>query len=264
MKRRSSSSGGHTTLERGAVGRMTVAAPPASRSRDVAIAFSVVVLVMGAEYSFRHFVMFWAPVIGTPLVNDMLALCAVYVLLAAALGAATHLDWPRALADVRRELGEGLQRWSFTRWVLLLVLAIWVLSVVDRLLWGRVALPMSLSASRNPHVWGAALAPILKPVTLLVVNGFVVPVAEEFLWRGIVQVRLAHVLPAPVAIGLTAVFFSLKHALVDASLARLLTLIAFGAICGILARRDGWKRSAALHLVVNTVLTATTLVSGRA
>ena len=237
--------------------------PPAASRVDLAIAVAVVVLVTAAEYFFRHFVMFWPPVIGTLLVDDMLALLAVYVLLALGLGAVMHLDWPRALADIRRELWDGLQRWSFTRWVLALVLAIWVLSVVDRLLWGRVTLLSSVSAYRNPNVWGAALAPILKPVSLLLVNGLVVPVAEEFLWRGIVQVRLARVLPAAIAIALTAVFFSLKHAMVDSSLGRLITLIAFGVICGIVARRDGWRRSAALHLVVNTVLTATGLVSGR-
>ena len=86
--------------------------------------------------------------------------------------------------------------------------------------------------------------------------------ASRFLWRGLVQVRLARVLSIHPAIGLTAVLFSLKHALVDASLGRLLTLTSFGVICGIVAHRHGWRRSAALHIVVNTVLTAIGLVLG--
>jgi len=61
---------------------------------------------------------------------------------------------------------------------------------------------------------------------------------------------------------LTAILFSLKHALVDASLGRFLALIAFGAICGVVAQRNGWRRSAALHMVANTILTIMGLVFG--
>ena len=88
-------------------------------------------------------------------------------------------------------------------------------------------------------------------VSLILVNGLFVPIAEEYLWRGLVQVRLIRILPAPFAIGLTAILFSLKHVLVDASMGRFLALIAFGVICGVVAERNTWKRSAALHTVFN-------------
>ena len=99
-------------------------------------------------------------------------------------------------------------------------------------------------------------------VSLLLVNGFFVPIAEEYIWRGLVQVRLMRILPNPFAIGLTAILFSLKHVVVDASLGRFLALIAFGVICGVVAARSTWRRSAALHMVVNLIATLMGLIFG--
>jgi membrane protease YdiL (CAAX protease family) len=103
---------------------------------------------------------------------------------------------------------------------------------------------------------------VLKVASLVLVNGLFVPVAEEFLWRGVVQVRLIRILPVPIAIGLTALLFSLKHVLVDASLGRFLALTAFGVICGMVAQRSTWHRSAALHIVMNTAATVIGLIFG--
>lgn len=193
----------------------------------------------------------------------MLALLLVYLLLTAGIGLLRHVHWREELAGVGRALGEGLTSWNFTFWVLALVLAVWVLSLVDRLLWGNVPLPMMVSSYRNPTVWLSRFAPILQVVSLVLVNGLFVPVAEEYLWRGVVQTRLIGVLAVPLPIGVTAVLFSLKHALVDASLGRFLTLVAFGVICGVVAQGHSWRRSAALHLVTNTILTVVGLIFGR-
>ena len=233
-----------------------------SRSRNLSVALAVVGMVIGGEYFFRHYVLFWFPTFGTLLVNDMLSLFLVYLLLTIGLGAFMHVNWRRELAGIGQALREGLTSWNFTFWVLALVLSVWALSIVDGLLWGNIKLPMILSSYRNSTVWLANLAPILKVVSLILVNGLFVPVSEEYLWRGLVQVRLIRILSTPFAIGLTAVLFSLKHALVDASLGRFLTLVAFGVICGVVAQRHSWRRSAALHMVANTVLTVMSLILG--
>jgi membrane protease YdiL (CAAX protease family) len=232
------------------------------RSRNLSVALAVVGMVIGGEYFFRHYALFWLPTIGTLLVNDMLSLFLVYLLLTVGLGSFMHVNWRQELAGITQSLREGLTSWDFTFWVLALVLSVWALSMVDRLLWENIKLPMIVSSYRNPTVWLANLAPILKAVSLILVNGLFVPVAEEYLWRGLVQARLMHILPVPFAIGLTAVLFSLKHALVDASLGRFLTLIAFGIICGVVAQRNSWRRSAALHMVTNTILTVIGLIFG--
>jgi membrane protease YdiL (CAAX protease family) len=192
----------------------------------------------------------------------MLALFLVYLLLTVGLGSFMHVNWRQELAGIGQALREGLTSWNFTFWVLALVLSVWALSMVDRLLWGNIKLPMIVSSYRNSTVWLANFAPILKAVSLILINGLFVPVAEEYLWRGLVQVRLIRILPTPFAIGLTAVLFSLKHAFVDASLGRLLALVAFGVICGVVAQRNSWRRSAALHMIANTLLTVMGLIFG--
>jgi len=239
---------------------MTSSISKPSRSRNLSVALAVVGLVIGGEYFFRHYVLFWLPTFGTLLVNDMLALFLVYLLLTVGLGLFMHVNWRQELADIGQSLREGLTSWNFTCWVLALVLGVWALSMVDRLLWGNIELPMFVSSYRNSTVWFANLAPILKIVSRILVNGLFVPIAEEYLWRGLIQVRLIRILPAPFAIGLTAILFSLKHALVDASLGRFLALIAFGVICGVVAQQNSWRRSAALHMVVNTLVTIMGLI----
>ncbi len=241
---------------------MTFSVSRLSRSRNLSVALAVVGLVIGGEYFFRHYVLFWFPIFGTLLVNDMLSLFLVYLLLPVGLGPFMHVNWQQEVAGIVQSLREGLRSWDFTFWVLALVLGVWALSMVDRHLWGNIQIPMIVSSYRNSTVWLARQAPILKVVSLILVNGLFVPIAEEYLWRGLVQVRLSRVLPIPLAIGLTAVLFSLKHVLVDASLGRFLALIAFGAICGLVAQRDSWRRSATLHMVVNTVVTVVGLVFG--
>ena len=233
-----------------------------SRSRNLIVALAIASLVISGEYFFRHYVLFWFPTFGNLWVNDMLSLLLVYLLLTVGLGLFMHVNWRQELAGVGQALREGLTSWNFTYWVLALAISVWALAALDRLLWGSVKLPMLVSSYRNPTVWLANQAPILKMVSLILVNGLFVPIAEEYLWRGLVQVRLIRILPVPFAISVTAVLFSLKHVLVDASLGRFLALIAFGVICGVVAQRNSWKRSAALHMVINTIATIVGLIIG--
>jgi membrane protease YdiL (CAAX protease family) len=243
----------------GALVAMTSSAIWLSRVRDLSVALLVAGLVISGEYFFRHYVMFWLPVFGALSVNDMLSLFLFYSLLLAGLTPFLHTNWRQELSATARSLREGLKSWHFTLWVVALISCVWILSSVDRLLWGRIPLPMIVSSRRNPILLLAALAPVLKVGSLIVVNGMIVPIAEEYLWRGLIQVRLMRALSAPLAIGTTAVLFSLKHALVDASLGRLMALIAFGVITGIVAQAGSWRQSAALHMVVNTLATVTGL-----
>jgi membrane protease YdiL (CAAX protease family) len=232
------------------------------KTRDLTVALAVACLVVGGEYFFRHYVMFWFPTLGTPRVNDMLSSLLFYSLLVAAIGSLVHASWQGELAGFGQALRGGLASWSYTIWFLVLVLSVVALPPLDRLLWGKVELPMFTSSYQNSAVWFAGSASALKAVSLILVNGLFIPVAEEYLWRGQIQMRLVRVISPPFAIGLTAILFSLKHVLVDASMGRFLTLIAFGVICGTVARRSSWRSSAALHVSINTVSTVMALVLG--
>jgi membrane protease YdiL (CAAX protease family) len=179
-------------------------------------------------------------------------------------GLATHTHWQQELRGIRLSLQELMKSWDYVPWLLLLALSAALLPMVDHILWGGVKLmPWLTSSYQNPLKWFFAQAPVIKAVALISVNGIFVPVAEEFLWRGIVQVRLLRILPAPLAIGITALLFSFKHVLVDDSFGRFLFIIAFGVICGIVALRKNWQASASVHIFTNTVATVMALAMGK-
>ncbi len=231
--------------------------------RNVAIAAGMASVILACEYVFRHYVLFWMPTVGSLRVNDMLALAMAYSLLTITCGSLAHVDWRRELRDLGQALREFSTQWTYTPWLLGMMLGLVVLPAVDQRLWAGLRIPMWVSSYRNADLWFPQAAPALEVLTLLAVNGILVPIAEEYLWRGLIQARLSRVLPGAVAIGTTAIFFSLKHVAVDASWGRFLTLVAFGSICGIVAQRHTWRSSAALHMAVNTASTAVALALGK-
>ncbi len=235
---------------------------PNAKRANVVGALAVATVVMAVEYGCRHYVLFWMPTFGTLGVNDMVALVIAYAGLLAVFGRLADVDWAATVHGIGTALREVVMTWNGTAWFTALVACAWALPFVDHLLWGGIQLPMLLSDYRNPEVWFASQSILLKDVTLIAVNGLFVPVAEEFLWRGLVQPHLARGLPRWAAIGVTAVLFSVKHVLVDASLGRFLMIIGFGIICGLRADRKGWQASTALHLLVNTAATISGIALG--
>jgi len=231
-------------------------------SFNVASAAGVVGIVIVTEYVFRHYVLFWMPTVGALRVNDMLALAMAYSLLIITFGSLTHAKWREEFRRLGLALRDFATQWTHTPWLLGLMLGLVVLPAVDQKLWADLRFPMWVSSFRNPVVWFPQAASTLGVLAPIAVNGILVPVAEEYLWRGLVQARLSRVLPGAVAIGVTAILFSFKHVVVDASWGRFLTLVAFGSICGIVAQRHTWRSSAALHLVVNTATTSVALAIG--
>jgi membrane protease YdiL (CAAX protease family) len=225
-------------------------------------ALGVIIPVIVGEYFFRHYVLFWMPTIGSLRVNDMIALFLVYFLLLAGIGILMKTNWQQELAGIWHAAQENVRSWNFLLWFLILVASLAILPFLDKLLWGKFSLPMLLSPYQNPAVWLKDFAPFVKAVSINLVNGIFLPIAEEYLWRGIAQDRLLRILPAWLAIGITAVVFSFKHVLVDASWGRFLTLTAFGIICGIVARQKSWRSSATLHILINTITTVMGLILG--
>lgn len=237
--------------------------PPSESSafRNLIVALTVVLVTIASEYFFRRFVMFWFPTIGNLEVNDIISLLAVYALLLLVFGLATRTDWRQQLRGVGLSLRDMAKTWDYVPWLLLIAVST-VLLPLDHLLWGSVRLmPWFTSSDHNSLKWFAAQAPIIKVIVLISVNGVFAPVAEEFIWRGIVQARFLRFMPAPLAIGITAVLFSFKHVVVDDSFGRFLFIIAFGVICGIVAYRKSWRASAAVHLFANTVDTIVALAT---
>lgn len=86
---------------------------------------------------------------------------------------------------------------------------------------------------------------------LVGVNGLWVPVFEELAWRGRLQRSLTHFHGAGWALGGTSALFSLKHAVVDASPGRLVTLLGVGLVLGFAFQRGGLRSAVVAHVVLN-------------
>ncbi|MGQ3413264.1 lysostaphin resistance A-like protein [Natrinema sp. LN54] len=97
--------------------------------------------------------------------------------------------------------------------------------------------------------------PAAIALLLLVGNGLVVPIAEEQVWRGIVQTNLVDGWGVPAGIAVTAVLFAGKHVIVDLSVIRITTLLTLGFLFGIVRHRWGTASSTVTHVLINTVST---------
>jgi membrane protease YdiL (CAAX protease family) len=239
-----------------------------TRGSIVGFALGLAVVIVVAEYLARRVLAPALPTIGSPTVNDMLAAALCYGLLVAL----TATPAARSPATLGRTLMAVLARaGSWLPWVggLLFLLAVMFLAFLDRLLWGAVVLP-SFTAPPSGTVLVAGLATPLAIAALLVVNGVVIPLAEERLWRGLIQPRLFAAWGLLPAVLVTAVLFSLKHAVVDASLGRLVAIVVGGVVLGVVAHRaggldggrNGWQTSAVSHMVANITATCIALAAG--
>lgn len=95
-------------------------------------------------------------------------------------------------------------------------------------------------------------------------HGVVAPLAEELAWRGVVQTALVDARGPVVGIAVTAALFTAKHALLDASLARVPTVLVLAVALGVVRHRWGTSASTLVHVIVNTtsVLLLVVLVGG--
>jgi membrane protease YdiL (CAAX protease family) len=80
-------------------------------------------------------------------------------------------------------------------------------------------------------------AGLLAALTMLITNGFLAPIVEEYAWRGMIQNRFRRAWGAVWAIIATALLFSLKQLLGDLSLARTTQVVVFAFVVCIVASR---------------------------
>lgn len=100
-------------------------------------------------------------------------------------------------------------------------------------------------------------------ILLLIVNGIIVPIVEEFVWRGIIQTAFVERFDTATGIGLTSLSFSLKHAVVDRSFNRVTMLFGLGSIFGIARHRLGTSASTAAHITGNLPASLIAIVVNR-
>lgn len=88
-------------------------------------------------------------------------------------------------------------------------------------------------------------------VLFALAHGIVAPLAEELAWRGVVQTALVRSAGTAVGILSTALLFTAKHAFLDASLARVPSVLLLALVLGVVRHRWGTAASTLGHAVVN-------------
>lgn len=223
---------------------------------------------MAADYLARRVLAPSLPTIGAPTVNDMLAAALVYGLLVTVVTAPASRSMA-SLGQAPRQIASRAATWL--PWVggVLFLLDVLVVAPLDARLWGDVRLP-SFTAPASSTILLASAATPLAVISLLLVNGIVIPLAEERLWRGLIQPRFRLAWGLVPGLLTTAVLFSVKHVIVDASPGRLLALTAGGLVLGLVAcraggkagGRTGWRASAVSHMIGNLIATTLALAAG--
>jgi hypothetical protein len=82
-------------------------------------------------------------------------------------------------------------------------------------------------------------------------HGIVAPLAEELAWRGVVQSSMVEAQGTAVGIAATAILFTAKHAVLDASLARVPSVLVLAVSLGVVRDRWGTTASTIVHAAVN-------------
>lgn len=147
-----------------------------------------------------------------------------------------------------RDLGYQFDRRSVLAGVasgLFLILVGWPTSSVDAILFkdGSTSFEMlvRLMIRGGPLVL----------VAMLVANGILTPIAEEYAWRGYIQHRLVQAWGMRLGLLLTALLFAAKHIVVDVSLGRTTTLLVLAGLVGLIRWRWGTTASTVAHCVLN-------------
>ncbi|UPM42987.1 CPBP family intramembrane glutamic endopeptidase [Halocatena salina] len=166
------------------------------------------------------------------------------------------------LSAVTLRAGRDSSRWGY-EWSLRAVVA-GLLGVVVAI--GLMIITSQIDAvlfglEETTATFGTAVTEVLRrtpplAVVFLLGNGVAVPIAEEQVWRAVVQSEFVASWGAVVGILLTAVLFALKHVVVDGSVVRLTTLVGLGLVLGLLRHRYGTVSSVVTHIGMNLYSTA--------
>lgn len=229
--------------------------PVSSDSSLPVVAAAAMVAWVALELAFRRGIAaVLAPRLDTGLGADM-AVGLVFLPLAAAV-----------VAWLGRRGGIGRGDWAYSRSLRAVAIglagAVGIL-VVRAAVVTFYASVLGLEPSVDASALGIGAAPTWALALLFVVNGFLVPVVEEFAWRGVIQTALTRSYGTAVAVVVTAVAFVLKHVVVDmaAPLFRVTSLAILAVVfCGLRARY-GTTSATVAHVGVNALATGGVIVA---
>ena len=228
--------------------------------KDTAIAFFLALIIIVGEFTFRRIVAMLLPTYFDYFFMDLLCLGGIYLIICPVVYLLQRGDVRQKACYVGFSLRDIVQRNTLFTAIIIIVLGIQVVNRLDLLLFSGINYnPAFISSLENhlgkPVYVNAPMYPeyskIATSIIFILVNGLWVPVAEEFLWRGVIQTKLSYHTSPWVAITVTSILFSVKHAVVDLVLTRLLFLFVFGLAVGWAKQRTNTWISTLSHGYIN-------------
>lgn len=196
------------------------------------------------------------PQTGNALASNTIAAAVAFPLMTAAIVFLAHRrgikreDWSYGWSVLNAIIG------GVTGLVLFAIMY-FVTRQVDTALWGPLAAQQAEQTAAmmqgNPG-WVTAL--------FVLVSGVLVPICEEWSWRGVIQTGLTRGMGLLTGFIITMLAFVLKSVLVTLSVANITSLLVFAIGLGLLRARLGTASSTTAHIVVGLLGVVVALVWG--
>ncbi|MCW4013717.1 MAG: CPBP family intramembrane metalloprotease [Candidatus Bathyarchaeota archaeon] len=238
--------------------------------RDIILALVLALIIIAGEFTSRRIVSVLLPTYFNYFFMDLVCLGGFYAVLCL-------IAYLLIGGDVRQKTGytgfninDWYQRVTFYNAALAVVIGIQVVNRFDVLffsgynwnpqLYEFIQTTFNTTIYTNTPLY-AEHYKIAVSIVFILVNGLWVPIAEEFLWRGIIQTKLSYYMNPWTAITIVSILFSAKHCVVDLVLTRLLFLISFGLTVGWAKQRTNTGISTTTHIYINLIGTIYWIIS---
>ncbi|TRO52665.1 hypothetical protein E2P71_07355, partial [Candidatus Bathyarchaeota archaeon] len=174
-----------------------------SPAKDIIAAFLLALVIIAGEFTFRRIVAMLLPTYFDYFFMDLLCLGGFYLIICL-------IVYPLIGGNVAEKLGytgfnlrDRYQLTTFYNAALAVVIGIQVINRIDVYLftgvdWNPQVVPMLEAFFHTSFYTNIPLyaenAKLAISIIFILVNGIWVPIAEEFLWRGIIQTKLSYYL----------------------------------------------------------------------
>jgi membrane protease YdiL (CAAX protease family) len=231
-----------------------------SATKDIITALLLMFIIIAGEFTARRVVAVILPTYFDYFFMDLICLGGFYAILCTMVYMLIGGDVAEKTCYTGFSLRDWYQRTTFYNAALVIMLGITILNRLDLYLfsginWNLQVISYLNTLSNTQLYANTPLYPedakLAISIAFILINGIWVPIAEEFFWRGTIQTKLSYYLSPWTMIILVSVFFSIKHAVVDLVLTRLLFLISFGIAAGWAKQRTNTGVSTSAHIYIN-------------
>jgi len=238
--------------------------------RDIPLAFLLALIIIAGEFTSRRIISVLLPTYFNYFFMDLICLGGFYAVICIIAYVLIGDDVRQKTGYTGFNINDWYQRVTFYNAALAVVIAIQVVNRFDVLFFSgfnwNPQLYEFIQSTFNTTIYTntplyAEHYKIAVSIVFILVNGIWVPIAEEFLWRGIIQTKLSYYMNPWTAITIVSILFSAKHCVVDLVLTRQLFLISFGLTAGWAKQRTNTEISTTTHIYINLIGTIYWIIS---